>query len=118
MIDSCIILFHMCINSYEGRTPATVREDIEYLVAKYGDSPAFYRHPITNRAFYYAYDSYHNPPEQWAELLKTEGKISIRGHKKLDADVIGLVLESKDIEALARGGFDGAYTVRFSVVLC
>ena len=101
------IIFHL--EPYEHRTPETVRLDLEYIVDRYGASPAFYRDAQTRLPFYYVYDSYHNSPEQWGELLLPTGRITIRGDPRLDATMIGIVLDHADVAKLARGGFQGAY---------
>jgi glycoprotein endo-alpha-1,2-mannosidase len=109
------------LEPYEGRNPTTVRDDIAYLHEQYGSHPAlhrFARRPGSKPLpMVYIYDSYHNPPEQWAELLqpsqtdgsKPQSLQSIRG-TELDIIAIGLLIEAHDRSALKSGGFDGFYT--------
>lgn len=111
------------IEPYEGRTPKTVRADIKHLIEKYGDHPAMHKRLPVGRhgkwlseaqrsrgmPMIYVYDSYHNQPVKWAELLTPGGSLSIRG-TDVDAIVFCLWVEQGHGEYLAKGGFDGAYT--------
>ncbi|KAG2487884.1 hypothetical protein HYH03_013466 [Edaphochlamys debaryana] len=100
------VAIHM--EPYEGRTKETVREDLAYLVEKYKDSKAILR--INERPCYYVYDSYRLPASDWAELLRPEGSISVRG-TELDGYFLGLWLDRDDGEKnIKAGGFEGAYT--------
>lgn len=96
---------------FEGRTPATVKSDVEYILSAYGSHPALYRHKTSrgDLPMLYIYDSYHNSKEEWRQLLSPQGDISVRG-TALDAVYIGLMVESNHLEDLAFGGFDGFYT--------
>jgi glycoprotein endo-alpha-1,2-mannosidase len=55
------------LEPYPGRDVLTFREDIRYIVNKYGHYRCWQR--IDGRRVYYAYDSYHIKPEDWALLL-------------------------------------------------
>eukprot|EP00927_Polykrikos_kofoidii_P077259 TRINITY_DN74218_c0_g1_i1.p1 TRINITY_DN74218_c0_g1~~TRINITY_DN74218_c0_g1_i1.p1 ORF type:complete len:981 (+),score=106.05 TRINITY_DN74218_c0_g1_i1:74-3016(+) len=114
------------IEPYKGRTPESVRDDIADILQKYGDHPALHRRLPTGRhlkwlkqaspevihrrlPLIYVYDSYHNLPASWAELLTPTGSISIRG-TPLDAIMLCLWVERPHESYLEFGGFDGAYT--------
>ena len=56
-----------------GRTAASVRADVAYLVEKYGKSGALLR-GTGGRPVYFVYDSYHISPRDWAGLLTTVGE--------------------------------------------
>jgi len=102
------VAFHL--EPYAGRNPKRVREDIEYIVQHYGSSPAFFRDPHRgDRPLYYVYDSYHNPPAEWAELLSVNGALTVR-NTSLDGDFIGLYLTRADEQPLIQAHFDGFYT--------
>ena len=71
------------LEPYPSRSPTTIRDDLQYLTDRYGSSPAIYRRkrphcgematsaPDCDRSLpvYYVYDSYHNPVEEWSEVL-------------------------------------------------
>jgi len=99
--------FH--VEPYRGRNEVTLVQDIKYCIDKYSQYPAFYRHPTSNLPMFYVYDSYLTPYSNWAKSLKAGGHNSIRG-TKYDAHVIALVVESKDLQEIPKGGFDGVYT--------
>jgi glycoprotein endo-alpha-1,2-mannosidase len=69
------VAFHL--EPYPGRTAATVREDVEYLVQQHGGSPALLR--VDGKPVYYVYDSYHIVHSDWAELLMPSSKHTLRG---------------------------------------
>ena len=88
------ISFH--IEPYEGRTPKTLRKDIEYILHKYGNHPALYkmskfpsRKPLP---VFYVYDSYLSAPSSWSSLLSLNGEESIR-NSDIDGIFLGLVVE-------------------------
>jgi len=100
--------FH--IEPYPGRSAASVKENLKYLIGKYKDSPAFYRVAGRNKLpMFYVYDSYLIPTEEWATILLPEGPETIRGADH-DAVMIGLYVKERDKELLTEGGFDGVYT--------
>ena len=106
------VAFHL--EPYEGRSASSVREDIHYLVHRYGSHPALLRipRPGTNSPLlpvYFVYDSYHIPSEQWSELFHGTATSTLRG-TAADGTFIGLWLDHHHGEELARAGFDGAYT--------
>lgn len=99
------VTFH--IEPYQGRTPVSVKEDLKYIIERYSNHPAFYKHgklPLV-----YVYDSYINSAYEWAEVLKPGMPNSIRG-TELDCVVIGLLVERNHQQSILNGGFDGFYT--------
>ena len=99
------VAFHL--EPYHGRCAESVSLDLAYLHRQYGAHASVLR--IGGRAVMYAYDSYHIPAAEWARVLVAGGDLSARGAAH-DAFVIGLWLERAHGDALAAGGFDGAYT--------
>lgn len=114
------------IEPYEGRSPGTVRNDIEFILQKYGRHPALHRRVASgahrkildekhkNQALpvFYVYDSYHTPAKEWASLLlpgAPGSNFSIR-NTGLDAIVFCLWVQREHEAYLSDGGFDGAYT--------
>jgi glycoprotein endo-alpha-1,2-mannosidase len=59
------LAFHL--EPYKGRNAASVRLDLEHLLARYGHHSALYR--IGPLPAFYVYDSYHTSKEEWATLL-------------------------------------------------
>jgi glycoprotein endo-alpha-1,2-mannosidase len=55
------------LEPYAGRSAATVVDDVQYLEASYGQSPAVYREQ--GKAVFFVYDSYHISPVEWAGHL-------------------------------------------------
>ncbi len=100
------IIFHL--EPYHSRTVESVREDLNYVISKYGHHSSFYR-ALDNRPMFYIYDSYHIYPSQWMRLLQPEGDLTIRG-TTLDAWVVGLWLDRHHGSDALEGGFDGTYT--------
>ena len=100
------VMLHL--EPYPGRSEATVRSDLEYIMEKYSKYPSLYRSP---KGFpcYYMYDSYHIQPHAWQRLLTVDGDITVRG-TALDALFIGLWLDSGHGRDLKDAGFDGAYS--------
>lgn len=101
--------FH--IEPYKERDHVTLRQHIAYINKKYGSHPAFYRKSVNGRSLplYYIYDSYLVSPQNWAQLFKRDGALTVRG-TELDALFIGLMVESKHKSAIISAGFDGFYT--------
>lgn len=99
------------IEPYQNRTVATLKENVAYILAKYGKHPAFYyyQHMGRNLPLFYIYDSYLIPDDDWSALLATKGVLSLRG-TKLDAFYIGLLVKEADKTNLFKNGFDGFYT--------
>mmetsp|Transcript_24147 Transcript_24147/g.75781 ORF Transcript_24147/g.75781 Transcript_24147/m.75781 type:complete len:401 (+) Transcript_24147:1161-2363(+) len=100
-----LVAFHL--EPYPGRSADSVREDLAYLMERYGESKALYR--VEGRPVYYVYDSYHIPSSEWARLLTPGGSSSVRG-TSIDGFFIGLWLGRGSGHDLAAGGFDGFYT--------
>ena len=73
------IAFHL--EPYPGRTAATVREDLQYLMRRpeVAASPAVLRLGPQRLPLYFVYDSYHISPADWAALLTPGGEGSMRG---------------------------------------
>ena len=65
------VCFH--IEPFNGRSPQTVRENIQYIVDTYGDHPAFYR--THGKPLFFIYDSYLIKPAEWAKLFAAGGEI-------------------------------------------
>lgn len=105
------ICFH--IEPYKDRSPESVRENLIYILDRYGEHPAFYRHTVLSDSkklpLVYIYDSYLIPPNEWSKILRKKGEISIRG-SIYDALVIGLLVKKEHIWELSSAGFDGLYT--------
>ena len=100
--------FH--IEPYRNRNAATLRSNLSYIISRYGNHSALYRRPGSNLPFYYIYDSYLVPADQWKTLLgHSGGHDSIRG-TALDGIFLGLVVERTHLDQLIRSGFDGYYT--------
>ena len=57
------IAFH--IEPYKGRSPESIRKDIEYLLKTYGSHPAFYREEKSSLPLLYVYDSYLINSKAW-----------------------------------------------------
>ena len=104
------VTFH--IEPYENRNEKTVYEDTKYIVDKYGKHEALYRYTAKDGSLLpmlYIYDSYHTPPEDWAQLLKPGGAYSIR-HTPYNCVFIALMVERSHRSYIEQGGFDGFYT--------
>ena len=59
--------FH--IEPYKNRTAENVIHWSRYILRQYGSHPAFYLY--RNKGFFYIYDSYQIPSEQWREQLSS-----------------------------------------------
>ncbi|XP_016422998.1 glycoprotein endo-alpha-1,2-mannosidase-like [Sinocyclocheilus rhinocerous] len=104
------VVFH--IEPYKGRDDANMRENIKYIVERYGNHPAFYRYKTSTGKFlplYYIYDSYLQTPDVWAQLLKPNGISTIR-NTLYDGIFIALLVEEKHKKDILTAGFDGLYT--------
>jgi glycoprotein endo-alpha-1,2-mannosidase len=112
------------LEPYAGRSVESVRADLAYLAQTYFAHPAIARRaskaarrgeaaaarePPGGAPWVFVYDSYHIAASEWARLLGAGGDLSVRG-SPLDVHATGLWLTAVDGEALAAGGFDGAYT--------
>lgn len=102
------ICFHL--EPFANRNAGTTRDAIEYLLAKYGQSPACFRLAgYHQRPVCFVYDSYLTPADVWAEVLTPDGKNTLRG-TPADAVVFGLWVGQDDGEKIRKAGFDGFYT--------
>ena len=107
------------IEPYKNRTPLSVRKDLEYIHKKYLSHPAFFKlkrprseantETEESLPLIYVYDSYLSSAKEWGDVLKVGGASSIRG-SKIDAVVLGLLVDRKHKQAIVEGGFDGFYT--------
>ena len=100
------------IEPYKNRDDWTVHEDVKYITEKYSWHPAFYKYKTKDNRYLpllYVYDSYHTKPQQWAELLKSEGSHTIR-NTPYDCIMIALMVKLTHREYIEIGGFDGFYT--------
>ena len=103
------------IEPYEGRSAASVAEDIRYfidlghasLLRVDGDGNAV---DEGGRPVFYVYDSYHTAAAEWAQYLAPDGEASLRG-TPYDAVVLSLLVERTHVQDLiVPGHFDGFYT--------
>ncbi len=102
------VCFH--VEPFPGRNAGTSRDAIVHLIDRYGDHPGFYRSQAHGgRPFFYVYDSYHTPAEEWATVLSPDGANTIRGTEH-DAVVIGLWVTEDEEAFMLDGHFDGIYT--------
>eukprot|EP00004_Rigifila_ramosa_P015104 TRINITY_DN3492_c0_g1_i2.p1 TRINITY_DN3492_c0_g1~~TRINITY_DN3492_c0_g1_i2.p1 ORF type:complete len:327 (+),score=56.98 TRINITY_DN3492_c0_g1_i2:65-982(+) len=111
------VTFHL--EPYTNRSAATTREDIAYILNKYGSHPAFYRLPvqrvvdgvptIRQLPLFYVYDSYLTPAAEWAEILNPASNQTIR-NTELDSVMMGLYVFHDSKAFLLDGHFDGFYT--------
>lgn len=102
--------FH--IEPYKDRDDVNLRDNIKYIVDKYGNHPAFYRFKTNsgkNVPMFYIYDSYITSPDKWANLFTASGSLSIR-NTPYDGIFIALLVEEKHKFDIKRSGFDGLYT--------
>lgn len=83
------------------------RSQLQYIVTAYANHSAFYRK--NGKPFYYVYDSYRLPKEEWARLLQPTGDLSVRS-TPLDATFIGLWVHENEQAFFLESGFDGFYT--------
>ncbi|EFC49314.1 hypothetical protein NAEGRDRAFT_62591 [Naegleria gruberi] len=99
------VIFHM--EPYKGRNAASVKRDIKYVIDKYGNSKAFFRH--NGKPLFYMYDSYILSAEEWKTILSPNGKDTIR-NTKYDSIIIGLYLNSGMRDNIKNSFMDGFYT--------
>ena len=99
------VCFH--IEPFNGRSPQTVRENIQYILDTYGDHPAFYR--THGKPLFFIYDSYLIKPAEWAKLFAAGGEISVR-NTKYDGLFIGLTLKESELPDIETACMDGFYT--------
>ncbi|XP_028839379.1 glycoprotein endo-alpha-1,2-mannosidase [Denticeps clupeoides] len=104
------VAFH--IEPYGGRDETNMFENVKYIVEKYGDHAAFFRHETRtgqSLPLFYVYDSYLLSSQKWAQLLKPSGKTSIR-NTPYDGVFVALLVEDKHKKDIVASGFDGVYT--------
>ena len=89
------------------KTTEQFKEHLEYLSMNYSSHPAFYK--LSNRPFYYIYDSYKLNYRKWHSILSPESESSIR-NTPLDGIFISLWTLRLDGEFAVVSGFDGVYT--------
>jgi glycoprotein endo-alpha-1,2-mannosidase len=109
-ITNMKIVFHL--EPYKDRSALSTKKDVQYIIDKYGDSPAFYR--WNGKPMFYIYDSYLIPENDWMDILSTNGKNTIR-KTKYDSLFISLYLDQKSNDFVLRSNFDGVYTYFASV---
>eukprot|EP00961_Rhodomonas_salina_P192569 2599180-Rhodomonas_salina.3 len=97
------------LEPYHDRSATSVRDDIGYLLDKYGSHPALHRTGLRSLPLMYVYDSYRITASDWSQVLRENGKHSIRG-SELDAVLVALWLDGNGGEEAQRAGFDGVYT--------
>jgi hypothetical protein len=87
-----------------------VREDIRYIIDKYGSSSSFYRDQVNEKLpVMYFYDSYLIPSNEWATIFDPNGEKTIR-NTPYDIIALGLYLNEADKATLTTAHFDGLYT--------
>jgi len=102
------INFHL--EPFPGRNATTSREAIEYLVNRFGASPACHRLSARgNRPVFFIYDSYLTQARDWAQILAPQGARTLRG-TAADAVVLALWVKEREESFVSEGGFDGFYT--------
>uniref|UniRef100_A0A7E4W1T4 Glycoprotein endo-alpha-1,2-mannosidase n=1 Tax=Panagrellus redivivus TaxID=6233 RepID=A0A7E4W1T4_PANRE len=109
------LAFHL--EPYKTRTALTVRDDIIYIIEKYGKHPSFYKTTPKNKTaptdkqypLFYVYDSYQIKAEDWLQVFNKNGSKTIRD-TPYDALVLGLYVEYNHRFDLQKAGFDGLYT--------
>jgi hypothetical protein len=88
------VAFH--IEPYRDRSPENLKENLDYIITKYGDHPSLYKLAKSSISrplpVFYIYDSYLSPANSWSALLSRSGDNSIRG-TKLDGIYLGLLVE-------------------------
>ncbi|MDR3217701.1 MAG: alpha-mannosidase [Dysgonamonadaceae bacterium] len=99
------VCFH--IEPFSGRNALTTRENMVNIIDRYENHPAFYR--LNGKPLFFIYDSYLTKAEEWASLLRPEGKISVR-NTLYDAIMIGLWVKKGEETFFETSGFDGFYT--------
>ena len=74
------------IEPYKGRTPQSVRDDLQYIHSHYTQHPAFYKvehRDVSGKErllpLIYIYDSYLSEASAWARVFKRDGSLSVRG---------------------------------------
>ena len=105
------------IEPYKGRTPASVKDDLQYIYSHYSQHPAFYKLKHGNNSsserrplpLIYIYDSYLGQASAWAEVFKPGGSLSVRG-QDYDCVSIALLVERAHMQFAVDAGFDGVYT--------
>ena len=105
------------IEPYKGRTPQSVRGDLQYIHSHYSQHPAFYKlerldpndGAMLHLPLMYIYDSYLSEAREWASVFKRGGPLSIRGTNE-DCVAIALLVEHAHMRSAVDGGFDGVYT--------
>lgn len=105
------------IEPYKGRTPQSVRNDLQYIHTYYTQHPAFYKlervSPSSGEKrtlpLIYIYDSYLNEAREWATIFRQDGPLSVRGGK-YDCVAVALLVERQHMQFAVDGGFDGVYT--------
>jgi len=95
---------------YKGRTALSVKQDLQYMMKKYGKHPAFYKDPKRgNRSILFVYDSYLTPATEWNTILNPDSQDSIRGTDH-DFIMISLLVDQSHKKLILEGGFDGLYS--------
>mmetsp|Transcript_3482 Transcript_3482/g.10757 ORF Transcript_3482/g.10757 Transcript_3482/m.10757 type:complete len:363 (-) Transcript_3482:196-1284(-) len=91
------------LEPYEGRSPETVRDDLAYLLDRYGDGLL----RACGRPVVYVYDAYHSP--DWSPVFCPDGARTVRGTAH-DVVAIATFLDTNDRALATRSCFDGVYT--------
>lgn len=102
------IVFHL--EPYKQRSALSTKNDIEYIIQKYGNHPSFYRYK--GKPMFYIYDSY--LINNWDTILSPNAKDTIRG-TSIDSYMISLYLGDQYKNFIIQSNFDGIYTYFASI---
>ena len=94
---------------YEGRTAASVVEDIKEALVEFGAEETFARDPTSSLPIIYIYDSYQIKADEWNAAFK-----SIR-HTEYDAYIVGLLVEMAHLDHIMKSQFNAAYSYFASI---
>ena len=100
------------VEPFKHRNAKTIKEQVRYILEKYGGHPAFYRTNHSNKTnlpLLYIYDSYLIDSSEWQQIFSKSGAMTVRD-TDLDAIFIGLLVEGKHQSHILKSGFDGFYT--------
>lgn len=108
-VEGINLAFHL--EPYPGRSVVSIRNDLEYIMKKYGGYKSFVRLNTDKVVLpiFYVYDSYHILKSEWKRLLTKQGDLTIRD-SPYDGIFIGLWLDRMHGKDLSDAGFNGIYT--------
>ncbi|SHE32787.1 glycoprotein endo-alpha-1,2-mannosidase [Mariniphaga anaerophila] len=98
----------MHIEPYDGRSVASVRDDLEKFVQKYRNHKAYYS--VDGKPLVFVYNALDFNKNDWQSILSEDGSKTIRG-TDIDAYFIGLIYDlNTEPERIASYDFDGVFT--------